>query len=767
MPGFFSDYLLRLLSKKMVCTALASSIAIGLSDTAVFFSGVAYGQYRYNKPADYTATGDIDRYAEYTRQGQSYYVKGQLTNAIGSFTEALKVSPEPNLPVIYNNLAVAYIGRGNYYLNKQKNSKKALSDFRMALFYLEALWDDDMRRSALHQKNLDIVKHNINAAYKNLNITAANPQTHLAQAKALRMQGRFQEAIVEFREVLRYQSNNLDALKALGDLYTVVNKPKQSQFYYTQLITRNGSGSAAVGAENFVHLGNAQYKLGNIDDAVSNFDKALEIDANNSMALSMLEKIWLNEIKFNPQSVIGHANLGSVYQKRKQYNQAYQEYSQAERLSNQIRTTDFKTKKLIRLNMGTLFQEQRRYKPALKAYETVLQVEPNHLLANYYKATLLEETGNLGGAINAYNMVLGIDAEYEQAREKMLALIKNDPNQKRSKRALEQFGDRFVDNATIQAQIGEVFHQRKNLPEAEKFYQRAIAADANLASAWANLGAVYQEQGNSSGSIDAFNKALALEPGNQTFKDRANAARQGEAYSVYQQAVDLQKAGKTQEALPLFRQALAISDDADIHAAYGISLQSAGNYNAAIAQYQQAINKVDKTAPDPQTKAEYQYYLGTAYYQQNEYDSAVSAYRQALVLNPGYTEAEQGLASANAAKTDRLLEGAIEAYESKQYREALTELNALLMTAPDNALGHYYKGLALEAQKQLPQAINSYKASVNYDKTFTDGYYALAVALDAEKRFGEAKAAYQRFIALSGTQNDDFVEYAKARVSAL
>ena len=56
---------------------------------------------------------------------------------------------------------------------------------------------------------------------------------------------------------------------------------------------------------------------------------------------------------------------------------------------------------------------------------------------------------------------------------------------------LRQYADRFNRNATVQAQIGEEFHQRKDLGNAALYYQRAIQLDPKLASAWANLGALH------------------------------------------------------------------------------------------------------------------------------------------------------------------------------------------------------------------------------------------------------------------------------------
>jgi tetratricopeptide (TPR) repeat protein len=735
---------------------LALSVCLAFSSEVFAQSAVPMP---YDVPDDYSSSGDLDQYAQFSQQGSDAFNKGQLTQSIEFFERALTVAPTPSLPVVYNNLAVVYIKRGNYYHDKQRQDQNALSDFRKAYFYLHSAWPEGMERKPLHEKNRQVAKDNLNIAYRNLNINAAEKNKHLEMARQLRLQGKFPEAIVEYELALDLDKNDPVAAKALGDLFTVVNLPEKSKRYYSVAVKDAGNAGSA-NAEMLVQLGNAQYKTGEIDKAVVNFDKALTVDPDNVSALNMLEKIWQNEIKFNPGSVLGHANLGSVFQKKHMYEQAYQQYNAAEHFSEMDRNTPFDVKKMIRLNMGTLFQQQKQHQKALSAYNTVLQVEPDHLLANFYKATLLQDTGNFDGAIQGYNKVLSVNPNYRAAQEKMLALIKQQQDPAKLAAGLRQYADRFPANATVQAQIGEEFHDRKDLNSAAFFYKRALAINPKQASAWANLGAIYQTQGKVQESAEAFQKAQALEPDNATFKYLAKSSMQGMGYQAYQDAVQLQREGKTQEALPLFQKALLSNDTPEIHAAYGISLQTAGQLDAAIAEYQKAMSQDANTA-------DYAYYLGTAYHQKKELPKAQTAYQKALSLRPGYTEAQQALASIEQEVASQDLEKAIEAYNGKRYPQALTLVNQALLKNNQDAMAHYYKGLILDGQKKPSLAAQSYRDAIKYNADFTDAYYALGVALDTAKDSSGAKSAFQQFITLSGPNEDDFVKYARERVKAI
>jgi tetratricopeptide (TPR) repeat protein len=720
---------------------------------------------RYIPVEDDTANQDdrIDEYAKYSEQAQAFFNKGQLTQAIEQFEKALAIAPEESIPVVYNNLAVVYMKRGNYYHDHGRQDEQAANDYRRAYFYLETAWPEGQERKPLHEKNRQVAKDNLNIAYRNLGINPADKNKHLELAKQLRMQGKFPEAIVEYRMALDLDKKDVVAAKALGDLFTVVNLPEKSKIYYAMAAEGAGAAPNAKGTlaedEVLVQLGNAQYKTGEVDKAVANFDKALAINPNNVSALNMLEKIWLNEIKFNPTSVLGHANLGSVYQKKKMYDQAQQQYAAAENFAERDPKTPFETKKLIRLNMGTLFQAKKQYELAQKAYDTVLQVDPNHIQANFYKATLLEESGNLDAAVQAYNRVLSLDSNHKAAKEKMFALVKQQTDPIRLANGLKQYAERFSSDAAIQAQIGEEFHQRKDLENAAVYYQRAIRLNPNLASAWANLGAVYHAQGKEEESVNAFTKAQALEPNNDTFKELAKNAANSAGYKMYQEAVSLQQAGKTAEALDAYRKALEIADTPEIRAAYGIALQSDGKLPEAIAQYQKAIAK------EP-NNADYHYYLGTAFHQDKAFDKAKAEYQKALSLKADYPEAKDALASINQQVASQDLEKAIEAYNSKNYTLALTAVNKVLASNPQDAMAHYYKGLVLDAQKKPTLAVQSYREAVKHNPDFSDAYYALGVALDAAKDTKGARSAFEKFVSLSEAE-DDFVKYAKERLKAL
>ncbi len=705
----------------------------------------------------------IEMYNRYQEEGSRAFNNSQQTQAIAAFEQALRYAPETSIPIVYNNLAACYMQRGNFYGNKGQ-FQEMLSDYRKAYFYLIYAWPEGAERKPVHERNIAAARENLNIGYRRLGINPLDRGAHLEMARQLRQRGGayFMDAIVEYTQAfeLDKQKQDFETAKAIADLYTVINLPEKSKKYYAIAANTPTSGDKPVSDDVLVQLGTSQYLTGEIDKAVQSFDKALAINPKNMGALNQLEKIWRDEIKFNPASVLGHANLGSVLQKKGQYDQAFQQYTAAEMFSEQNRNTPFEVKKQLRLNIGTLFQEKHDYQKALAAYETVLKVDPNHVDANFYKATLLEESGNIDDALAGYSKVLSLNPQHKGAQAKMLGLVKQQQDPARLAAGLKDYAARFANDAIVQAQIGEEFHNRKNLESAAYYYQRALQLNPNLAGTWANLGAVYEAQGNQDASLQAYQKAHALEPDNTTFKSLAENAESVLGYQAFDEAIKLQQQGKHADALAYFRKAMQTMDSGELHVAYAVSLHNTGQLDNAIAEYNKAIAK-------EAGNAEYHYYLGTAYHQKGDIPKALAAYKKALSLKPGYSEAREMVASIENDQNAADLDKALQAYDHKNYGQAMSLINAVLGRNSQNATAHYYKGLILEAQNKKPAAIQSYRDAIRYDADFADAYYALGVLLDSNSDTAGAKNAFQKYISLSGDRQDESVQYAKERVRSI
>lgn len=159
-------------------------------------------------------------------------------------------------------------------------------------------------------------------------------------------------------------------------------------------------------------------------------------------------------------------------------------------------------------------------------------------------------------------------------------------------------------------------------------------------------------------------------------------------YRLIDLASDALDAGRSEEALPLLKQAVeSTPGDAEAHNSYGCALAAAGRAAEAIAQFRLAID-LSPDYPDPHNN------LASALAQSGQAGDVVGEFRKALALRPDYPEALAGLGSMLA--------------QSGKTSEALPLLQKAVQNAPQNLTARAGLALALSAagrpQEALPHA---------------------------------------------------------------
>jgi tetratricopeptide (TPR) repeat protein len=122
------------------------------------------------------------------------------------------------------------------------------------------------------------------------------------------------------------------------------------------------------------------------------------------------------------------------------------------------------------------------------------------------------------------------------------------------------------------------------------------------------------------------------------------AKRPGNPRAHYNLGNILGRAGKNQEAIAQYEQALLINPNlAQAHNNFGMVLRQMGNLDEAIGQYEQAL----RINPD---LAEAHYNLGLTLAQRGRVQDAITQYEETLRLEPRFTQAKENLARLRAAK---------------------------------------------------------------------------------------------------------------------
>lgn len=142
--------------------------------------------------------------------------------------------------------------------------------------------------------------------------------------------------------------------------------------------------------EDKITSGITAYKEGKLDQAISFFQEARDIDPSNIAVYNLLAIVYLKKdlfdaaisllkeaIEIDPLSSLSHYNLGLAYRKKKELERAIVEFKQA------------------------------------------VAIDDKYLNAYYYLGLSYEETGFKDEAIRAYKKVLEIDPENKEAKKKI------------------------------------------------------------------------------------------------------------------------------------------------------------------------------------------------------------------------------------------------------------------------------------------------------------------------------------------------------------
>jgi Tfp pilus assembly protein PilF len=133
---------------------------------------------------------------------------------------------------------------------------------------------------------------------------------------------------------------------------------------------------------------------------------------------------------------------------------------------------------LTLFNQGVLFQNQKEAVKAIRAYQSVIELDPAYFEAYNNLGLLYQEIGNFDKAYQAFQKSIEINPLYEKA----------------------------LNN------LGILFYLQDHYAEALKSFQKAIAVHPENLETYLNLGILFKKQGQWDNAIDSFLKALAINP---------------------------------------------------------------------------------------------------------------------------------------------------------------------------------------------------------------------------------------------------------------
>jgi protein O-GlcNAc transferase len=344
----------------------------------------------------------------------------------------------------------------------------------------------------------------------------------------------------------------------------------------------------------------------------------------------------------------------------------------------------------LMLEDGLNFHRAGDYGSAMQVYQTILSLNPNHAdalhlmgEASYRLGRQEQALAYLNHAIasaphhiylNTRGMVFLEQGHVMQAEQDLKRVIKIAPN----------YLEAYIN-------LSNVYRKKRDFKNAKKFSSFALTLNPTSAAVWNTVGATHMEALELDAAIEAFNKALALEP-------KALAATKNIAMIYVAQK-------KWQEALPLLVSAAGLHDF-EVFTTLSRAHMVLGQAEQAIEPFKEAmqLGSLENRKAFYTTSESVEQLLAVcnalSAYRSNYSDAAV-LYQQAIEALPEHPTLINNLA--------------VMQFNQAIYPKAVENLQKLLLLEPGNVLARANLGANLSIQGLADEAIVEFEKVLEYD----------------------------------------------------
>jgi len=504
----------------------------------------------------------------------------------------------------------------------------------------------------------------------------------------------------------------------------------------------------------YYYLGLSHYHRNELEQALSQFRKVLDLTPSNLQARLMSAIILLQQkrvddaitevkrvVEADDNYPLAHNILGSAYLAKGDADGALKELNRAIELDPKLIDAHLK-KGIVNLARGKKSEGEAEL-------ETAVRVAPDVLNTRYLLASYHMRQKNYGKALSVLKGGLKGD--------KRDALLYN-------MMAVASFAD-------------------KRDKEGLAFLQKAKNADPAYPAPYINLAGYHLSKGDPDQAINEYNAVLKMDGGNLTALLGLGVLLEGkgktsEALGYYTKARDTQKPAGYM-ALASFHQrqkesakALAVLDealkthpgDASVLEMKGAILASQQKYAEAVKVYESlervaparavplkiraymAMNDIPKAVEQAQKiisanprSAGGHLLLASIYESQRDFDRALAAVRGAMAAEPGSLQAAMALGSLYEKKRD--------------FNQAIATYDSILKKNPKSVPALFAKGSVYDLSGRKKEAIGIYREVIKRSPNYVPALNNLAF-LYAEGYGGKAEALALATRAANGQQNN-------------
>ncbi len=402
-----------------------------------------------------------------------------------------------------------------------------------------------------------------------------------------------------------------------------------------------------------------------------------------------------------------------------------------------------------RMTLAGLYRNLGMYGEASATYRELVERYPDKSELNYHLADALTQEGEIGAAIDAYNVLesaLGMNETLSLQKFKLYQTL-NQPG--KAFEEIERLADKYPMNVRYRLLMGDLHLENDETEKALACYQKAHEIDPGDPYYIVSMANYYDHTGNKEAAEQEIRNALVNE--------KLDVESKVDILSRYVQRLQQTQQG-IENANALFQALLEQHpEDAELRLMYGSLLMAQEKEEDAKFQFQlltemdpanegawqHLLNIALKNEDIPEViricthckgifpeNPEYYFYLGIGYYMQEKYEESLDAYYAGLKIIPEGNEAIKSNFYGQIGDLYYQMKNMDEAY--KAYDEALkyNENNAPVLNNYSYFLTLDKKDLK-KAERMAAQCIKLEPDNATYLDTyawvfFVQGNYTLA-----------------------------------------
>ncbi len=658
-------------------------------------------------PGDYNLWG---------AKGYFHLILGQYDDAIVAFERSLRINPNSELD--YARLGEA--------LRQKERYEEALQAFEKAPSLiaesasLSAIKGQVLHALGKHEEAVELLRYAVSKdekmgwAYQELGATlnklgrhaealnALNvalilnpddPRNQAQRASSLIALGKYPEALQALDEGLAHVPDNEEAwssrhllLRAKARLLQSTGKPRDSLSVLDAILAK-----APEDAESISLKGAALLEIGQVNEAVEELKRAIELDPKQGSAFTSLNRA------FYKGSGVGDDKVREI-----------------NHVTERILAKDPKNAPALSTKGETLYL-LKRYPEALQALDESLDLEPENAWTLGTKGQVLYALNEPEKAIEAFKRSLEIEPSWSWSRQQMIDIYTVLGRYEEALAGTEELLSRDAKNARAQRVKGDILFRQKKYPEALQALNESLDLEPDNAWGLGTKGQVLRALARNEEAIRELRRALEKDP---------------DMKFVQEELINILFMQKLyEEALQIANQVLA-KNPGDVYA-----LLYKGDCLKALRRYEEALKAYERVQPRDGTIWAV---IASTLQFLDDYDEALKALEEAALLEP---ENPEMLRTKASVLTD-----------IAEYEQALQVANKALERDPASSWALVLKGLALEAQgrglpreKALPlwqESKQCYLRAVELDKSYLSAHVRLG---DVLYLLGEHEAKVAKF----------------------